>query len=212
MDLQQAEVRNPPLELAATARTKFGKGFARKLRQQGRIPAVLARKGQPSLALTVCPIQATQILHKPHRRNGFIELNLQDDAQGASSSQHAVMVQDVQVHPVKRVPIHIDFVQVDANKPMQVRVPVRLQGRSKQVVAGAKLRQLQQTMRVACLPQDVPHQIDIDITDLPLGHLRAQQVALPERVQLNCDPQLSVINIWQTSGQAKADSQEEASS
>lgn len=209
---QEVEARNPQCNLAATARTRFGKGFARKLRRQGSIPAVLARRGQDSLAVAVCPTQVTQILHKPHRRNSFIVLDLQAEAaQGQETSKYAVMVQDVQVHPVRRDPLHLDFVQVDASKPVHVRVPLCLQGRSKQVVAGAKLRQLQKTVHVACLPQDIPHQIDIDITDLPLGHLRAQQVMLPDRVQLGCDPQLSVINIWQTSGQAKSESEEESS-
>ncbi|MEM7589140.1 MAG: 50S ribosomal protein L25 [Myxococcota bacterium] len=208
MAQQEAEMRNPPWGLAATARTHIGKGFARKLRKQGRIPAVLARKGQASLALTVCPTQVTQILRKPHRRNSFIELDLQTGSGEGKPSKHAVMVQDVQVHPVRRDPLHLDFVQVDASKPVCVRVPVCLQGRSKQVVAGAKLRQLQQSIGVACLPQDIPHQIDVDITNLPLGHLRAQQVTLPDKVQLHCDPQLSMIKIWQTSGQEKSESEE----
>ena len=211
MAQQEAEQRNPCWELVATPRTRFGKGFARKLRQQGRIPAILARKGQSSIALSVSPIQVTQILHKPHRRNSFIELDLQAESGDEKSVKHAVMVKDVQVHPVRRDPLHLDFVEVDASKPIRVHVPLCLQGRSKQVVAGAKLRQLQKKIYVTCLPQNIPHQIDVDITNLPLGHMRAQQVALPEGVQLSCDPQLSMINIWQASGQAASASKEESS-
>ena len=89
-------------------------------------------------------------------------------------------------------------------------VPLKLLGRSKQVVAGAKLRQLQRCIAVSCLPKNAPAHVELDITELPLGKTPAQAVRLPSGVRLSCDPQLHVVSVVVGGRDQSANEKEEA--
>ncbi len=193
--------------LQATGRSEFGKGPVRRLRREGFIPAVVYAKGKPTFAVSVSPAQASRILQGPTRRNVLIELHLREKPD-AQEQKHAVMVRDLQVDPVKRSLTHIDFIEVDPDKEVSMPVPLKLLGRSKQVIAGAKLRQLQRFVSVSCLPKNAPEHIELDITELPLGKTPAQAMPLPQGVRLSCDPQLYVVSIV-IGGQDQSASEEE---
>lgn len=187
-------------QLTAKKRLETGKGPARRLRMADELPAVLYAKGQETLPITVSPKDTTKILLGPLRRNATIELSIDGDAK-----KRIVMVKERQIHPVRRSLTHVDFVEVDLNKPVTVAVPVKLIGKSESVTLGGKLDHVLHKMRVSCLPGEIPEVIDIDISHLPFGSTHTKDVPLPNGLKLAEKPRVVVLTIKKPRGAAKDD-------
>ena len=170
---------NAITELDGFLRSSTGKGPSRKLRTSGSIPAVVYGGGSGSLAVAVSPRESTKILQGPLRRNVMIHLNL-DHNNGEARETKTVMVRDLQIDPVKRNLTHVDFVQINANEPVEVAVPLVLFGKSKSVSAGGQLDQIRHTLKVKVMPSNIPVKFDLDITDLEFGSTPAKAVPLPQ--------------------------------
>src|SRR5512136_96447 len=112
------------LKISATRRDESGSGPARRLRVQGLIPAVAYGKETPATSLTVAPKDIATILGSPHGRNTVLELDI-----GGSSL--TALLTDLQYHPVTREPLHVDFVQIHLDRPVDILVPFELTGRPK---------------------------------------------------------------------------------
>ncbi len=150
--------------VVATPRTgKFNKNHARRVRVEGKIPAVVYGAGQDAVAVTVDPRVVTKILHSEAGHNTIFDLNVE----GAPLVK--AMIVDWQHEPIKGKLLHIDFKRIAMDKAMRVSVPVLLTG----VPAGVKnsggiLDQVLREVEIECLPADIPDHIDIDVTGLEL--------------------------------------------
>ena len=148
----------------ATPRTgKFNKNHARRVRVEGKIPAVVYGAGQDAVAVTVDPRVVTKILHSEAGHNTIFDLNVE------GSALVKAMIVDWQHEPIKGKLLHIDFKRIAMDKAMRVSVPVQLTG----VPAGVKnsggiLDQVLREVEIECLPADIPDHIDIDVTGLEL--------------------------------------------
>jgi large subunit ribosomal protein L25 len=189
--------------LKATVRASLGKGAARKSRKAGLLPAVVYSKAQESLSVEVSPRELTQLLRQPLKRNALIGIDIE-----GQDVRH-VMIRDIQKHPVRRDLMHIDFLQVNPQENVVVEVPVSLHGRAASVVAGGKLELVRRNLTVACLPGQIPAQIELDITDLPFGSTLASQIKLPEGLSLEDDPTLPVVTIRTVRGKKDGEDEEE---
>lgn len=187
------------LNLAAEKRTVDGKGAARRLRQQGRVPGIVYAGGKDALSISVSPKELNKALLTPLRRNILISLDI------AGDTSRLVMVKDLQRDPIRRDALHIDFVQVDPKVKVPVQVPLVTTGKSKAVVQGARLAIVTRTLKVACFPGQVPEKIEIDVTEVGQGAVRAKAVPMPSGVDLLEDPNTTVITV----GRAKAIVEEE---
>ena len=188
------------LKISATRRDESGSGPARRLRAQDLIPAVAYGKETPATSLTVAPKDIVAILGSPHGRNTVLELDI-----GGSSL--TALLTDLQYHPVTRQPLHVDFVQIHLDRPVDVLVPFELTGRAKGVVAGGVLRQIYRKLPVRCLPSDIPVKLSHDITELELNqHVLASELSLPEGVAVLLPPNQTVAGVG---AEAKAPEEEE---
>jgi large subunit ribosomal protein L25 len=188
------------LKISATRRDDSGSGPARRLRAQGMIPAVAYGKETPATSLTVAPADITAILGSPLGRNTVLELDI-----GGSSL--TALLTDLQYHPVTRQPLHIDFVQIHLDRPVDILVPFELTGRAKGVVAGGVLRQIYRRLPVRCLPSDIPVKLSHDVTELELNqHVLASELGLPEGVTVLLPPNQTVAGVG---AEAKAPEEEE---
>lgn len=185
-------------KLSAKKRPETGKGPSRRLRMNEELPAVLYAPGQETMPIIVSPRETTRILRGPLKRNVIIELAIEGDAK-----QRMVMVKERQIHPTRRVLTHVDFVEVDLKKPVNVSVPVILTGKSESVTLGGKLDHVLQKMRISCLPGSIPENISVDITNLPFGSTHTKDVALPEGIKLAEKPRVVVLTIKKPRGAAK---------
>jgi large subunit ribosomal protein L25 len=186
------------IKLAAEVREGKGKGAARRLRRQGKLPGVIYAGGKEATAVAVVPKEFVKAMKGPLRRNQLLELDL-------PGGGRKVMVRDLQIDPIRREPKHVDFLEVDESKPVIVRVPFKTTGRSKAVVAGAKLALVLRDLKVRVLPTAIPEKIEVDVTELGTGPFRAKEVNTPEGCELLEDGHLTVLTISRPRGTVAAE-------
>lgn len=185
--------------LKATKRVLLGKGPARRLRMKEELPAVLYAQGQETLPLIIDPRETSKALRGPLRRNILINLEIAQD----KKPSRTVMVKERQIHPIRRDLIHVDFVEVDVNKPVTVSVPVTLSGKSEAVVQGGKLDHVLQKIKINCVPTLIPELIEVDISTLSFGSTHCQDIPLPQGIALAEKPRVVVLTIKKPRGAAK---------
>jgi len=150
--------------VVATPRTgKFNKNHARRVRVEGKIPAVVYGAGLDAVAVTVDPRVVTKILHSEAGHNTIFDLNVE----GAPLAK--AMIVDWQHEPIKGKLLHIDFKRIAMDKAMRVSVPVLLTGIPNGVKnSGGILDQILREVEIECLPSDIPDHIDVDVAGLEL--------------------------------------------
>lgn len=181
------------IELKTNIRTTTGNGPARRLRQKGQIPAVFYGPGTESVLLSVNISDIDRVLKKG--RIGQVLLNLVIPNNGETSTK-TVMVKELQLHPVSRNFLHIDFYEVTMDRKIVVNVPVMTTGKAKGVEIGGILQTIRRELEVQCLPLDVPESIEIDITDLDIGdsiHLR--DIPRQSEIEFLDDENFTVVTI-----------------
>lgn len=194
-------------KIAATPRTDNGKGSSRRLRSAGKLPAVTYGKGQPTQPLVVDPNEVVAVLTSDLGINSLVQL----DIEGKTIN---TMIGDYQYHPLSRQLLHADFVQVKDGQTVDVKVPLRLTGKSKGIVMGGKLRTVFRDLPVRAVPGKIPVEIVHDITELDLDQtLSAGELELGEGVEVLLDPKRTVALVAQDRRAKgdKADGEGEAS-
>jgi len=146
----------------AKAREGHGKGYARRLRQEGFIPAIVYGLHAEATSVAVSAAAVLKAIATPHKRNTLITLKL-------DAAEKRVLFKDYQVDPVSRELLHADFLEVALDKPVKVRVPVVTTGKAEGVTAGGILSVAAQDIVVEALPEKIPVQIEVDVTPLKMG-------------------------------------------
>ena len=181
------------IELKTNIRTTTGNGPARRLRQKGQIPAVLYGPGIESVLLSVNISDIDMILKKG--RIGQALLNLVIPNNGETSTK-TVMVKELQLHPVSRNFLHIDFYEVAMDRKIMVNVPVTTTGKAKGVETGGILQIIRRELEVQCFPLDVPESIEIDITDLDVGDsIHVGDIALQREIEFLGEENFTVVTV-----------------
>jgi large subunit ribosomal protein L25 len=154
-----------PSAITVTPRTgTFNKGFARRVRTSGLIPAVVYGAGQPSVPVTVDPRVITKILYSDAGHNTIFDLSITGGEQGKA------MIVDWQNEPIKGHLLHVDFKRISMDKKMVVSVAVHLTGTSTGVKnQGGILSQPLHEVTIECLPGNIPSHIDVDISGLEIN-------------------------------------------
>lgn len=177
-------------KLTALPRNQHGKGAAKRLRAEGRIPAVAYGRGLENTPIAVSPKELTTILSTEFGRNTVIELNIE------GGRNLTVLIADYQWHPVTRSLLHADFREIKENEPIDVEVPFETTGKAKGVVAGGVLRQVFRKLPIRCLPSLVPAKLSADVTELELDHaIPVKDVKLPEGVTIRLPPEQTVVAV-----------------
>lgn len=161
--------------LEVEKRTSTGKNENNRTRAAGRIPAVVygAQKAGDAVApvqVAVDPKPFLRILHSESGLNTLITLKVPGEADAR------VLVKDIQLDPISNQPLHADFYRVNMDRKLQVTVPITLKGEARGVkVGGGILDFLHREIEVECLPNEIPNDIEVDVSNLDLNdaiHLR----------------------------------------
>jgi large subunit ribosomal protein L25 len=187
-------------QLEAVVRSAHGKGGARRMRAAGHVPAIVYAAGKPATAVGVPPKEFTKAVMGAHKRNALIHLNLKDEA-GKSVGTRSVMVKELQIHPVKRNAIHIDFLEVNPNTPVACKVPFEATGKSKAIVQGAKLQLVVRVLNISVAPNAIPEKIVMDVTEAGFGVLRASEVPMPKGATLIDPADMPVVSLRMPRGE-----------
>jgi len=165
-------------KLSATVRTNHGKGVARQLRRKGLTPAVLYGQGQPNLSLAIDPLQFSKATDPARNYNTVFTIEIAQD--GAPAQTVTAMVVDYQKDAVRDDLLHVDFMRVDPEKPVERKVPVTYTGRSAGVMKGGKLKTFRRIVTVAAKPFELPVELSVDVSPLDGGqYLRVKDMSLP---------------------------------
>ncbi|MDH5674414.1 MAG: 50S ribosomal protein L25 [Myxococcales bacterium] len=192
--------------LAIEARTQTGKGAARELRRNEKVPGVIYGPDREATSIAVSPRDVTAILEGPHRRNTLIEVELGGEKQ-------LVLVKELQIHPVSRAILHVDFYTVSLDRPVEVKVPFSTRGRAKGVVAGADLRKHYRELPVRATPDKIPALLEVDVTAMGVGDvLKAKNLPTPEGVEVRLDGERNLIVLSAPRRRAQQDEAEAAAS
>ncbi len=190
-------------KVSAIARSVRGKNAARRLRADGKIPAVAYGEGQDVLSLSVSPDDVKKALFSDYGVNVVVELEVDGKAAGKA------MIADYQYHPVSRSLLHADFIRVSEDTKVTVKVPLELSGRPRGVVMGGTLRQVFRELPVRCTPGTIPVKIVHDITSLELDtHLTVADLNVPEGVEVLLPEKRTVVSVA-VDRRAKKDEAEE---
>jgi len=156
-----------------------GKGAARSLRRDGKLPAVIYGHAREPLSLAVPEREFERLLEKFAAENTVIELSID----GAMSR---TLIREIQRHPVKRNVLHVDFQELVAGERMVVRIPIVLTGTAEGVRnSGGILSQIMQELECRVDPLNMPGHIDVDVTDVSIGHsIHVSEMTIPEGVEV----------------------------
>ena len=147
------------IEIKGTKRTDLGKKATKQLRNEEKVPCVIYG-GEEVIHFSAPSKEFKKIIYTP---NVYI-INIDVDG-----TVIPCILQDKQFHPVEEQILHLDFLQVKEDKPVNIEIPVELSGLAEGVKAGGKLQLEKRKLKVRGLAKNLPDTLKIDITELGLG-------------------------------------------
>ncbi len=171
------------LVIPSEKRDAFGKNASFRIRQNGRIPAILYGEGVESLALVLNKADVIPILKSELGLNTLFKV-------AVGGAERDVMIKDIQIDPTTDELLHADLIQIAMDKVIRVQVPVELVGEAIGVkTEGGFIDFMTRDLLVECLPARIPEHFTLDVSALHLHQsLKASDVVLPEAVKLLTDP------------------------
>ena len=165
----------------ATEREDQGKGAIRRLRKEEKVPSIIyGGKKEPQM-VTLSIHEITHLLEDENTFTSVLDLVV-------GESTDSVVLKDIQRHPAKNTITHVDFLRVDAKQTLVTTTPLHFVGveENEALRLGNMLNQFVVSIEISCLPKDLPHGIDVDVSSLEVGdHLSLTDLVLPEGVVIN---------------------------
>ena len=172
-------------KIKAEARTEFGKGAARRIRRDDKVPVVLYGHGLDPQHLTL-PGHETMMALKHGGTNAVVELDIDGKAQLALSKE-------VQIDPIRRVLEHIDFVAIRKGEKVVVDISIHVVG---DAVSETLVVTENSTVQVEAEATNIPEQIEVSVEGLEVGtQILANQLELPKGSTLQADEELLIVNV-----------------
>ena len=178
--------------LTAQIREKAGKGVARGLRRDKKVPAVLYSHGK-STPISMVSKDVTKVLNTEGGEHALINLKL-EGAPGAG--EHMALIKDYQVDPLNGALIHLDLMEVAMNEKVKLQVSVHITGSSIGVKEGGIFQYGLRTLEVECLATQIPDNIEVNIANLKINEsLHVRDITAPEGVRILTDSDSTVATI-----------------
>jgi len=179
------------LELNAVTRTDSGKGQARTLRREGRLPAVLYGPNTDPVMLSIDLSELEDITKGGSAGQALLSISVK----GEKKSRTA-MIKELQVSPLSGDYLHVDFYEVDMQKKINVMVPVTTIGKCIGIEMGGMLQLIRRELEVLCLPGNIPEHIEIDITELNIGDsVHVEDVKLEGDIEIPHEVDFTILTI-----------------
>jgi len=180
--------------LVADVSRPVGKSAARKIRRDGKVPAIVYGLGTDPEPVAVPSRELQHILAGAGGANTLINLDL-------SGRKDLVLARQVVRHPVRHTLVHVDFIRVRRDQAVSAEVPIHLVGEAAGVRDGGLLEQDTFTLSIEAKPADVPTGIQADVSALGIGdHLTVADLTLPPGVVTTQDPGDLVAHVMQPRG------------
>ncbi|HLX95495.1 MAG TPA: 50S ribosomal protein L25 [Verrucomicrobiae bacterium] len=179
--------------LKAYPRTQTRRGGVKKLRDTGRVPAVIYGRQAKPQNLEISAKEIGDLIHHSASENLLVDLSVENDAR----AKRLALVQEIQHHPLDGKVLHVDFHEVAENEKVIVQVPLETVGEAAGVkTGGGVLEHVLFKLKVRCLPKDLPEQIIIDVSHLELGKaIHLGEIKVPAGVELIGDKNIPVVAV-----------------
>ena len=176
--------------LEAEPRTAGTKNDARRVRRDGKVPAVVYGAGKQALAVSVDPRQVSRILQSETGHNTVFDL-------AVNGERSKAMIVDWQYEPMKGALLHIDLKRIAMDQKLKVNVPIELVGEASGVKQqGGILEQILREVEVECLPGDIPNAVELNVSELVFGTvLRVSDLPKQEKIKYLSDPEQPIAHI-----------------
>jgi len=167
-------------EMTAEPRVDQGKGASRRLRREGKVPAVLYGAGKEAVAIQLDHNSLRRQLQSEAFYSHILHLSL-------NGTDEQVVLKDVQRHPVRPQILHIDLLRIDENEELEMRVPVHTINEEQCIgvkTKGGLINHQMNEVEVLCLPKNLPEYIEVDVAELDVGDtVHLEDLQLPEGVR-----------------------------
>jgi len=189
------------MNISAQSRAEVGKKIAKRLRKEGKIPAIIYGGKEKSIPISLLLNDVKGILKSDKGENTVLKIRRDDIEVDA-------MLKEVQYDYLSENVIHVDFIRIDLNKAVDVNVPVKVHGEP----IGVKLEDgvfdfITREIEIRCLPTKIPREYVIDISQMHAGHsIKAEDLDLGEDIKLISDPHRVICAVL---ARAKKDEAEE---
>ena len=181
--------------LAAQVRQETGRGKVKDLRDSGFIPAVIYSGGKESFSVKVSHGELIRLVHQQHRIEGvIINVLVKDDKKNKA---RPCLIKEIQYDPLHGNIIHVDFNEISLTKAIKVNVSVVVKGESVGVKQeGGSLEHILWEIEVECLPTNIPHGIEVDVSALKIGDsIHVKDLIVPAEVKVLNDPGSIVLSV-----------------
>src|ERR1041384_604548 len=186
-------------ELSATARPKAGKGAARAVRREGRVPGVIYGDSKEPIGISLDFKELRQRIYAGH----FLTTVFNVDVDG---TKHRVIPRDFQLDPVKDNPIHVDFLRLGEGAKVRVRVPIHVKNADQApgIKRGGTVNIVTHTISVLVPADDIPQAFDVDLTGLEINYSRhLSDIQVPAHVKVLEQGDVTLVTIVPPSGYAE---------
>jgi large subunit ribosomal protein L25 len=188
-------------ELEVEKRDRAGKGVARQLRRQGKIPGVLYGEGKSEFVAMDHKVARNLVISQVGH-TGLLTVRI------SGAPERVAVLQDHQIDPITGAILHVDLFEVSMKKPIRVKVPVTVTG---EVPLGVKeggiLHQPMRELHIECLPAQIPDHIEINASEFGVGQgVHVKEVEAPAGVKILDDQELMVVHIAAKMSEAKLES------
>lgn len=179
-------------QIKVATREQTGKGAARSLRREGKVPGIVYGHGEESVPVSVDAGELMRLTHAVSIENTIVDLSV-GDGDGAT---YKVLVREIQRHPFKQQFLHVDFFRVAMDEKLHVDVPVIVTGVPTGVKdRGGVLEHMLREIEVYCLPGSIPEKVEIDVSHLDIGDsIHVGEIELPD-VEVLTDADRSIVAV-----------------
>ena len=157
-------------EIKATVRPRAGKGAARAVRREGRVPGVIYGNNEPPLNIALDHDELRQRIFAGKFLTSIYNIEI-------DGSKHRVIPRDFQLDPVRDLPIHVDFMRLGEGATIRVRIPIHVVNadQSPGVKRGGAVNIVTHTLDVRCPADAIPEAFEVDLSGLEINHSRASE-------------------------------------
>jgi len=181
------------IKLSATSRTEKGKGVAKRLRREGKLPAVVYGHKTDPIALTIDSKQLLKLIVEGKSEHKLFGLSIEGNGKPI---EKIVMIKELQIHPLKRNFLHVDFFEVAMDEEITLSLVIKLVGEAPGVEMGGMLQQVRREIEIKCLPSQIPDTVEIDVSALNIGDsVHLNDIQLPEGIKVLDDADLTIATV-----------------
>ena len=189
--------------LSVKKRTGFGKGANRRLRAEALVPGVYYTADGQNIPVQMAALPLAKMYEQMGRTNVF-QIEVEDE--NGAKTLHPVIVWDAQYSPVKSTFTHVDFLGVDLDKEIKIKVQVEYAGTPKGVKVGGTMETYRDEVVLAAKPADMPRKLVIDVTGMEIGQtIRVSNMPLPEGVRPVFKSDFTMVSVFMEGAEASAE-------